>query len=464
VKSSPSPALVLATLFLCCTRSSAPPVEPSALPEATGGPAAEASQVPHAERPSDSFVEVQGQEFSLGGRPYCFVGVNFWYGAYLGADAPLGDVARLRAELDTLKGLGVTNLRILGSSESGPMAHSIKPAFRGPGSDYNEALLVGLDRLLSEMATRQMKAVIYLNNFWEWSGGMGTYLSWVNGGEFVDLGDPRKPWPAYPLFTMQFYESEAANALFRDYIRAVVTRVNTVTGRPYRDDSTIMAWQLANEPRPGSSTGPGGNVFPAYYRWIDTTAQFIKALDSRHLVSTGSEGLMGCVQHEPCYLSAHSSPAVDYLTVHLWPKNWGWLKDDDMPGTIENSVTRASEYVAQHVSLAEKLGKPMVLEEFGLPRDGASLEPESPVSHRDRFYAHVLDRVQESALAGGPLVGSNVWSWGGRGRAAHPGGVWRDGDTGYTGDPPQEPQGLNSIFDADTSTLSVLRTHAQVLE
>jgi len=410
-----------------------------------------------------AFVQVNGKQFTLNGKQHRFVGVNFWYGAYLAAGDGLGNVERLRAELDLLASLGVTNLRVLGASERGPMKHAIKPAFRGPGSDYNETLLRGLDLLLSEMGKRDLKAVIYLNNFWEWSGGMGTYLSWVNGGKFVDLGDPKQPWPAYPLFTMRFYENARANALYRDYLEAVLTRTNHVTHVPYQDDPTIMAWQLANEPRPGYNADTGNHVLSAFYRWVDETAGFIKSLDPEHLVSSGNEGRTGCADQESCFIEAHRSRHIDYLTFHLWPKNWGWLDDHDVPGSIARTLDKAGDYIDEHIEYAEKLGKPLVLEEFGLPRDGGALTPGAPTHYRDRLYALVFDRVERSSSVGGPLVGSNVWSWGGFGRAAHDDARWRDGDTSYTGDPPQEPQGLNSIFDADVSTLALLREHAKAL-
>ena len=42
------------------------------------------------------------------------------------------------------------------------------------------------------------------------------------------------------------------------------------------------------------------------------------------------------------------------------------------------------------------------------------------------------------------------------------GSSWKMGDD-FTGDPPSEAQGANSIFDTDISTLEVLRRHATAL-
>jgi mannan endo-1,4-beta-mannosidase len=64
---------------------------------------------------------------------------------------------------------------------------------------------------------------------------------------------------------------------------------------------------------------------------------------------------------------------------------------------------------------------------------------------------------KESAVAG-----SNFWSWGGYGMPQHEDARWRPGDP-FVGDPPQEPQGLNSVFASDTTTLNLIHEHAKRL-
>ncbi|HCT23940.1 MAG TPA: beta-mannosidase, partial [Chitinophagaceae bacterium] len=124
-----------------------------------------------------AFVQVKDQQFLLNGSTYTFLGTNFWYGHHLGAY----DTARLIRELDRLAAMGVQNLRILGSSE-GPDEEPwrMSPALQTKPGVYNEALLKGMDKLLVEMRKRNMKAVVVLNNFWPWSGGMAQYRVWVN--------------------------------------------------------------------------------------------------------------------------------------------------------------------------------------------------------------------------------------------------------------------------------------------
>ncbi|MDI1364988.1 MAG: cellulase family glycosylhydrolase [bacterium] len=406
------------------------------------------------------FVTVDNGRLSLDGKPYRFVGANLWYGAWLGSPAAYGDRARLGRELDTLKSLGVTNLRILGSGERSPAKVALDPTFRGPGQDYNADLLTGLDVVLAEMARRDMKAVIYLNNFWDWSGGMPAYLNWTGDGTWFQQGDPAHPWPQFADYSARFYGDAQANALFRHYLQALVGRVSTVTGKPYRDDPTIMAWQLANEPRPGGSEAFGVANLPTYYRWIKETAELIKSLDSRHLVTTGSEGTKGCLERAACVIETHRPAAIDYITLHVWPNNWGWIDPKHQPATYEAGEAQCRDYVTAHIALAKGLHKPLVIEEFGLIRDDRAFAPDAPADLKDRFYRTIYGLALADMKAGGPIAGTNFWAWNGEGRAQHDDAWFAKGDKSYVGDPPQEEQGLYGVFNADVSTLAVIKAHA----
>ena len=121
-----------------------------------------------ATRPTHApFVRAAGTRLVTGNKSCRIAGTNMWYAAYLGADGPVGDRDRLKRELDRLGALGVNNVRILGSSEFSPLKNSVRPTFRNR-TQFNETLLRGLDHALAEIGSRQITAVIYLTNFWEW--------------------------------------------------------------------------------------------------------------------------------------------------------------------------------------------------------------------------------------------------------------------------------------------------------
>lgn len=413
--------------------------------------------------PPRGFVAVKDGRLALDGAPYRFVGANLWYGAWLGSPGPTGDPERLERELDRLQALGVTNLRVLGAGERSPARAAVSPTMQETPGDYSADLLKGLDVLLAQMAARDMKAAIYLNNFWDWSGGMPAYLNWVGEGPWFEAGDPNHPWPEYPDYAARFYGDARANALFQRYLAALIGRANTVTGTAYRDDPTIMAWQLANEPRPGGSEAFGLANLPAYQRWIGETSALIKKLDPNHLVSTGSEGAMGCLERESCVVDAHRPAAIDYVTAHVWPNNWGWIDPKNQAATYAAGEARCRDYVTRHIALARQLNKPLVIEEFGLVREARAFAPGSETRHKDRFYRTIFDLALADMRAGGPTAGTNFWAWNGEGRAQHPNAWFAPGDKSFVGDPPQEEQGLYGVFDTDASTLAVIAEHARAV-
>ena len=428
---------------------------------AIGGACATASI---AARAQPDFIRRQGTQLLNGAKPFRYVGTNMWYAAYLGTNASYGDRDRLKRELDRVAGLGIESVRILGSSEDSPLKNSVTPTFRDRSRKYNRTLLEGLDFALAEMGKRNLKAVIYLANFWEWSGGFMTYLYWTNGGRYINMNDPAHPWPEFPDMSSGFYGSPPAVALLNHYIRAVVGRTNSINGRRYANDPTIQSWQLANEPRPGGSAEAGQRHMHAYLAWISRTARLIKSIDPNHLVSTGSEGTQGCIESDQCAFDAHSSPDIDYMTAHIWPQNWSWADPKDLTGTWPTVERNTRAYFARQVAIAQRLGKPLVVEEFGFPRDGGSFEPGSPTTFKDKFYSLIFELALDNMQAGGPVAGTHFWAWNGEGRAQHPDHHFQPGDTSYVGDPPHEPQGWYGVFDADASTQTVIRNHAAALK
>ena len=407
------------------------------------------------------FVKVSGTHFELGGKPYYFAGTNLWYGCYIGAPGTLGDRPRLIRELDSLHAIGLDNLRILAGSEESKKTMVVKPGIVIAPGVVNDSLLMGLDFLLDEMSKRNMKAVLYLTNYWEWSGGMSEYLGWA---DTVRALDPEVDgWGKFMNFSAKFYQNERANGYFRIYVAMIVHRKNRVNGKGYSDDPTIMAWQLANEPRPGTGGADAPNVLLYYYRWIDETAGFIKSLDPNHLVCSGNEGLAGSIGSDECVLTAHRSKNIDYLTIHLWPLNWGWYNPQKMEETLPSSIEKATAYIAKHIEFARELNKPMVMEEFGLGRDSGAYALGTPTTARDRYYTKIFGILYDSARAGTPVAGSNFWGWGGEVKTQNADFIWKKGDP-FTGDPPQEPQGRNSVFIGDRSTIAIIRNHAEKMK
>lgn len=359
-----------------------------------------------------------------------------------------------------MKELGVTNLRILGASEGPGQHNSVTPQFKPSRDRINDELFQGLDFVLAEMSKRDMTAVIYLNNYWIWSGGMSQYVSWLTGKPVPNPFVEGNTWDEFMEFSAEFYSSPQAQKLYRDYISALVNRTNAVTGLRYKDDPTILSWQLANEPRPGSGRTAAQNM-PTFLGWVSDTADFIKSIDPHHLVSIGTEGLHGCNHIESCYTQAALSKSIDYLNMHIWILNWGWFDPKNMEATYSDSLEKAAEYMNQHAALAAQLGKPVTLEEFGAPRDAADISDQSTTVYRDKYFKAMFAKIYQNASQGGPIAGSNFWAWGGEGRARNPEeGVWQPGDD-LVGDPPQEPQGLNSVFSSDKSTLDIIAAHGR---
>lgn len=404
------------------------------------------------------FVKVKGRHFELDGKRYYFAGANLWYGMYLGSPGRTGDRARLVRELDQLASQGVLNLRVLAISEASALKRSVTPAVIQVPGKIDETLWEGLDFLLDEMAKRDMKAVLYLNNFWQWSGGMSQYVAWFSGKPVVDP-DLTGDWNSFMDNSASFYANAEAQQVFRAAVEKLVSRKNSVNGRAYNADPTIMSWQLANEPRPGSDANAKPN-YQVFSKWIDETSALLKKLAPRQLVSTGNEGWMGTAGDKKLFVSSHASKHVDYLTYHMWAPNWGWFDPKNAAATYDAAWSKMQDYLNWHIDTANQMGKPVVLEEFGINRDAGAFSPTARTSYRDRFYTAIYGLLARRAAAGDAIAGSNFWAWGGAGRTHNEDFMWKPGDA-FVGDPPQEAQGLYCVFDSDASTIRVIAAHAR---
>lgn len=75
--------------------------------------------------------------------------------------------------------------------------------------------------------------------------------------------------------------------MYKDYVKTLLTRKNTITGVVYSEDPTVFAWELANEPEtsPNYEINLGIKPGSLVYNWLDEMSAYVKSLDPNHMVS-----------------------------------------------------------------------------------------------------------------------------------------------------------------------------------
>jgi mannan endo-1,4-beta-mannosidase len=359
-----SRSVLAAALLSGCWRSTSPP---SASP--TVGPSAPAALAP---APKDALLELEPTDtpsavFMYQGKPFCFSGSNNYYLSY--KDKPMVDDVFAQA-----KAMGLKVMRTWAFIDRGSIDDSVPSTDRSQWSPYgtkqgvyfqywdtatgsvvyNEGAekddgLVRLDYLLAKAAENDIKMVLVLTNNWREFGGMDQYLKWFN-----------------LAYHHEFYSDDRAKQAYKRYAAHLIERINTITKVAYKDDPTIFAWELANEPRcrnfgqydrledckPGTITS-----------WVKDMSEHIKSLDPNHLVAVGDEGFFnrpgaGNEQYPGKDGADHDAflalDSIDFGTFHLYPDAW-------------STGTRwANQWIVDHVDAAQKAGKPTVLEEYGI--------------------------------------------------------------------------------------------------
>lgn len=406
---------------------------------------------------NEDFVKSKGHTFIIGSKPYYYIGTNYWYGSLLALqDDPQKGKERLKKELDFLKANGINNLRVLTGAEGTGIINGVnrvKPPLQPEQGTFDEKILNGLDFLLMEMSKRNMKAVLYLSNNWEWSGGFLQYLNW--NGLISDSVLRSKPsWDDLRDQVSRFYSCEPCKEAYANQVKYILKHTNIYSGVAYVNDPAIMSWEIANEPRPMRPS-----AIPFYKTWLSETAALIKSLDKNHLLTLGTEGIIGTENDSALYRVIHNDKNVDYLTIHIWPKNWAWYQDTSITKGMTAIIRQTGDYINRHERIATSLRKPLVIEEFGLPRDKQSFSINSSTISRDNYYQYILNCFYRNKVDKGSIAGINFWAFAGTARPKPGQLFWKDGDD-YMGDPPQEEQGLNAVFDSDHSTWELIRKYS----
>jgi mannan endo-1,4-beta-mannosidase len=293
--------------------------------------------------PVTSFIKASGTNFTVDGRPFFVAGVNNHYLTH-GSE---GEVTRV---LDDAVAMGANVVRtylqpVIGSldgsiatiwnwrSEADASDLGVKGAYvlywdptenRMAVNDGANGMLK-VDFLIAEAGKRRLRLIIAFLDFWAYTGGAQQMRAWY--GSLDKSGF--------------FFRDPRTKRDYRTWVSHVVQRINPLTGLAYRDDPTIMAWELMNE----------GNAQPEALRlaWTAEMSAYVKALDPNHLVSSGHANVSE-------KLADLTIPTLDFGTWHGYPLYY------------KLTVQQFGELITEFCRLALRAGKPVLLEEFGYAR------------------------------------------------------------------------------------------------
>ncbi|KAB1210974.1 Mannan endo-1,4-beta-mannosidase 5 [Morella rubra] len=186
----------------------------------------------------------------------------------------------------------------------------------------------------------------------------------------------------------------------------VLTRINRVSGVAYKDDPTIMAWELMNEPR--CQVDYSGKTVNG---WVQEMAPFVKSIDNKHLLGIRMEGFYGDSvqdrrQYNPGYevgtdfITTNLVKEIDFATIHAYPDAW-------LPGQNNDAqMAFTQRWLTSHwTDSMIILKKPLIFAEFGKSKKS----PGYSISARDSFLNTIYTNIYNLARQGGTIGGGLVW-------------------------------------------------------
>ncbi|XP_054819928.1 mannan endo-1,4-beta-mannosidase 7-like [Prosopis cineraria] len=372
-------------------------------------------------RADDGFVKTKGVQLMLNGSPFYANGFNAYWFMYVASDPSQRN--KVSSAFQEAKSHGLSIARTWAFSDGG-----YKPLQYSPGS-YNEDMFQGLDFVISEARRYGIKLVLSLVNNYDNLGGKKQYVAWArNQGQSVNSED-------------DFFTNPVVKGYYKNHIKTVLTRRNSITGVAYKDDPTIMAWELMNEIRCPSDQK--GKVVQA---WITEMASYLKSIDGNHLLEAGLEGFYGQSKQQSNpnfqvgtdFIANNQIPGIDFATVHSYPDQW-------LSGSgYEDQLSFLNGWLNEHIKDAQNtLHKPLLFAEFGISTKNLG----SNSKGRDELFNDVYSAIYSSASGGGAAVGGLFWQLLAEGMDS-----FRDGYEVVLGESPstasliaQESQKLNRI-------------------
>ncbi|CBI17042.3 hypothetical protein VitviT2T_029214 [Vitis vinifera] len=334
---------------------------------------------------SPGFVQTQNTQFVLDGSPFFFNGFNSYWMMNVAADPSQRNKISEVFGQATASRLSVC--RTWAFNDGGNQALQISPGV------YDERVFQGLDFVISEAKRYGVRLILSLSNNYKDFGGRPQYVNWAkSAGAPVNKDD-------------DFYTNEVVKGYYKNHVKRVLTRINTITRVAYKDDPTIMAWELINEPR--CQVDYSGKTLNG---WIQEMATYVKSIDNKHLLTVGMEGFYGDSMPEkkainPGYqvgtdfISNHLIKEIDFTTIHAYPDIWLSGKDDSSQMAFMQRWTMSHWTDSRTI-----IKKPMVFSEFGK----SSKDPGYSLSARDSFLNAVYTNIYNFARNGG-IGGGLVW-------------------------------------------------------
>ncbi|XP_020237606.1 mannan endo-1,4-beta-mannosidase 2 [Cajanus cajan] len=335
-----------------------------------------------------AFVERNGTQFVVDGKAFYINGWNSYWLMVQSVDAY--NRPRVREMLKAGAKMGLTVCRTWAFNDGD---YNALQSFPGV---FNEEAFKALDYVIAEARKHGIRLLLSLVNNLHAYGGKTQYVKWA-WQEGIGLSSSND----------SFFFDPSIRSYFKNYIKTILTRKNTITGIEYRNDPTIFGWELINEPR--CSTDPSGDTLQ---EWIEEMSAFVKLIDKRHLVTVGLEGFYGpndpkrsTVNPEEWasrlgsdFIRNSQTPNIDFTSVHIYPDHWFHEQ------VFEDYMPFVSKWMHSHIEDGDKvLNKPVLFSEFGLSDINFTL------SERKIMYKTILDISYKSAKKNKAGAGTLVW-------------------------------------------------------